>query len=97
MSIKTCLQCENRYTKGVSGFDIFPREDYRWCSYRCMFLWLLVHDVTANGEYILSIWHRVGKQKRTLELADCLTTEDLIKHVPEEILIKVRNSFKKDL
>ena len=72
-SPKKCLNCQ-KYTKKTITFGIFPTEDHKWCSEKCLFIWILKYNVRVDGELIDSIQNKKGHQSF---LADLVTPEDL--------------------
>jgi len=72
-SLKSCLNCKN-LTKKTITFGIFPTEDHKWCSEKCLFIWILKHRVKVDGLLIDTIENKKGRKSF---LADLVTPEDI--------------------
>lgn len=72
-SIKTCIECKKQ-TKKTITFGVFPTEDHKWCSEKCLFIWILENNVKVDGELIDEIENRKGHKSF---MADLVTPEDI--------------------
>lgn len=91
MAIRTCLNCNIKFIKGVSGFDIFPRDDFKWCSDKCLFLWLLKHKVRVDKQIVTGIQRR--RDKAILKIENCLTTQDIKQALSQEEIKEILALF----
>ena len=41
---------------------VFPKDEFGWCSDRCIFEWLRDHNVTVDGEEITDLVSKDGKK-----------------------------------
>ena len=72
-SFKNCLNCK-KLTKKTITFGMFPTEDHKWCSEKCLFIWLLKHNVKVNGELVDEIQDKKG---RLSKMTDLISIDDL--------------------
>jgi len=57
--MKICTQCDKR-VKGLKYLKEFPKENFGFCSFNCMFLWIKLHEVKVNGEKIEYLKNKKG-------------------------------------
>ena len=66
-SVKRCIEC-NTQTKKTVSFGIFPKEDYKWCSKKCLCKWIVRRNMMNNDEFVSEIIDKKGRVTRVNDL-----------------------------
>ena len=72
-ALKQCINCK-KYTKKTITFGAFPTECHKWCSEKCLFIWILKHNVKFNGEIVDTIENKKGMIS---SMTDLVTVDDM--------------------